>query len=91
MLVGLENNYYELKVGDLVYVHYSLEYIVCYYDPATQPTCGHGVIIADVDNDVLPRYLLSSRLISVLINGEIGRYAPHEIFRISSRDISQRI
>jgi hypothetical protein len=89
-LVGLENNYDELKVGDLVYVHYSLEYI-CYYDSAPQPIYGHGVIVDDLDNDILSGYLLSLRLISVLINGKIGRYAPHEILRISSRDISQSI
>ena len=63
MLVGLGNNYHDLKVGDFVYVHYSLEYIVCYYMIRSRgQICGHGVIVDDVDNDVLPGYLLSSTL-----------------------------
>ena len=88
MLVGQGNSFFErFEEGEFVYVH-------CYFDVrnAYQTTIndsGYGVIVDTSYIESSPEYLLASTLIGVLINGKINWYSPHEILRISSRNVSE--
>jgi len=87
MLAGLENSYLPVKEGDFVYVYQSLRHLLVYtYDTSAQPECGHGVVIMTMNDDFVDGYLLASSLVGVLINGQIGWYAPYEVFRVNSWD-----
>ena len=88
-MLGGQNSDHDLKDGDLVYIYQPIDWILTSYDISAQPFNGHGVVVDAMLDSSLPRYLRSARLISVLINGKIGLYAPHEIFRIKPRNVSK--
>jgi hypothetical protein len=76
-----------VTLGELVYIQPPDDGRYSGYE--TFSLTGLGVVVELDDNCSLSRYLLPTGFVKVLIDGEIGWFAPDEILRFNSGNFSE--